>query len=125
MRQTVIGWVLVGMTLAAPSAAQHGRRPLSERPPHAGTPLVCCTGWTVSVVSGWPLPYDGPPQQAYTFPASWPVLTIVAMPDAPTANTCWCSVASVGCILARITARRNALIRLYASMAKPSAASVA
>jgi hypothetical protein len=86
MRHVVIGLVLVGLAFAGTAEAQH-----QPGPPNAGTPLVCCTSWTVSVVPGWPLPYDGPPPLALSIPEAWPVTTLVAIPDAPggDSNTYW------------------------------------
>jgi hypothetical protein len=73
---------LLVVLAARPSLGQLPPAP----PPNAGTQVRCCTDWTVKVVHGWPLPNDGPPRVAFTFPDGWPVITIVATPEAPSGN---------------------------------------
>lgn len=68
---------LLSLAIATPARAQGS----IWDPPHAGTPVLGSSGWTVSAVRGWPglIPELSP--ATCNIPATWAVITLVAWPD--------------------------------------------
>lgn len=79
------------VALSSPAWAQSRPSPPAVfpiPPPNAGTQVLCCSGYTVTARYGWPSPaLPGFRAVDHNIPDSWAVVTIVAVPNAPTGNT--------------------------------------
>ncbi|HPW21221.1 MAG TPA: hypothetical protein PLE61_10445 [Vicinamibacterales bacterium] len=77
MRGCVLAAAVLSLAIAAPVRAQGS----IWDPPHAGTPTVGSSGWTVSAMRGWPGTIPELSPAGCNIPATWAVVTILAWPD--------------------------------------------
>jgi hypothetical protein len=83
MLHRILAAVLVSLVCAAPGFAQGS----IWDPPHAGTPVRCCTSWSITASRGWPAEFpDMTPVDGGNLSPHWPVVTIRAVPRPPSGN---------------------------------------